>query len=30
VIRFLPSILIDDAQLDEGVEVLADAVRQAG
>ena len=30
VIRFLPSILIDDAQLDEGVEVLADAVRRAG
>jgi [amino-group carrier protein]-gamma-(L-lysyl/L-ornithyl)-L-glutamate aminotransferase len=30
VIRFLPSILIDDAQLDEGVEALADAVRQAG
>jgi acetylornithine/LysW-gamma-L-lysine aminotransferase len=30
VIRFLPSILIDDAQLDEGVEVLAAAVRQAG
>ena len=30
VIRFLPSILIDGAQLDEGVEVLADAVRRAG
>src|SRR5438270_3858068 len=30
VIRFLPSILIDDAQLDQGVEVFADAVRQAG
>jgi LysW-gamma-L-lysine/LysW-L-ornithine aminotransferase len=30
VIRFLPSILMDDAQLDEGVEVLAAAVRQAG
>jgi acetylornithine/LysW-gamma-L-lysine aminotransferase len=30
VIRFLPSILIDDAQLDEGAEVLAAAVRQAG
>jgi LysW-gamma-L-lysine/LysW-L-ornithine aminotransferase len=30
VIRFLPSILVDDAQLDEGVEVLAAAVRQAG
>jgi acetylornithine/LysW-gamma-L-lysine aminotransferase len=30
VIRFLPSILVDDAQLDEGVEGLAAAVRQAG
>jgi [amino-group carrier protein]-gamma-(L-lysyl/L-ornithyl)-L-glutamate aminotransferase len=30
VIRFLPSILIDDAQLDEGIEVLAGALRQAG
>ena len=30
VIRFLPSILIEDAQLDEGVDVLAAAVRQAG
>jgi acetylornithine/LysW-gamma-L-lysine aminotransferase len=30
VIRFLPSILIDDTQLDEGVEVFAAAVRQAG
>jgi acetylornithine/LysW-gamma-L-lysine aminotransferase len=30
VIRFLPSILIDDAQLDEGIDVLAGAVRQAG
>src|SRR6266513_2350563 len=30
VIRFLPSILIDDAQLDEGIEALAAAVRQAG
>jgi acetylornithine/LysW-gamma-L-lysine aminotransferase len=30
VIRLLPSILIDDAQLDEGVEVLSAAVRQAG
>ena len=29
VIRFLPSILIEDAQLDEGIEVLAEAVRQA-
>ena len=30
VIRFLPSILIDDAQLDDGVDALAAAVRQAG
>src|SRR5213082_2424926 len=30
VIRFLPSILIDDAQLDEGVAVFAGAVRQSG
>jgi acetylornithine/LysW-gamma-L-lysine aminotransferase len=30
VIRFLPSILIQDAQLDEGIDVLAEAVRQAG
>ena len=30
VIRFLPSILIDDAQLDEGVEVLGAALRLAG
>jgi LysW-gamma-L-lysine/LysW-L-ornithine aminotransferase len=30
VIRFLPSILIDDAQLDEGIDALAAAVRQAG
>lgn len=30
VIRFLPSILIEDAQLDEGVETLAAAVRQTG
>jgi acetylornithine/LysW-gamma-L-lysine aminotransferase len=29
VIRFLPSILIEDAQLDEGIEVLGAAVRQA-
>ena len=28
VIRFLPSILIEDAQLDEGVDVLAAALRQ--
>src|SRR6202165_4873940 len=30
VIRFLPSILIEDAQLDEGIDVLAEAVRQVG
>ena len=30
VIRFLPSILIEEAQLDEGIEVLAEALRQAG
>jgi acetylornithine/succinyldiaminopimelate/putrescine aminotransferase len=30
VIRFLPSILIEDAQLDEGIEALADAVRRTG
>ena len=30
VIRFLPSILIQDAQLDEGINVLAEALRQAG
>ena len=30
VIRFLPSILIDDAQLDEGVDALAEALRQVG
>ena len=30
VVRFLPSILIEDAQLDEGIEALAAAVRQAG
>ena len=29
VIRFLPSILIADAQLDEGIDVLAEALRQA-
>jgi acetylornithine/LysW-gamma-L-lysine aminotransferase len=29
VIRFLPSILIEDAQLDEGIDALAAAVRQA-
>ncbi len=30
VIRFLPSILIQDAQLVEGIDVLAKALRQAG
>ncbi len=30
VIRFLPSILIDDAQLDQAIEVLAEAVPRAG
>jgi acetylornithine/succinyldiaminopimelate/putrescine aminotransferase len=30
VIRFLPSILIHDDQLDEGIDALAEAVRQAG
>src|ERR1700674_5231732 len=30
VIRFLPSILIQDDQLDQGIDVLAEAVRQAG
>ena len=30
VIRFLPSILIEDAQLDEGIDALAAALRQAG
>src|SRR2546425_3835619 len=30
VIRFLPSILIDDSQLDEGIDALAAAVRQVG
>ena len=30
VIRFLPSILIDDAQLDEGVAAFVSAVRQSG
>jgi 4-aminobutyrate aminotransferase-like enzyme len=30
VIRFLPSILIEDAQLDEGIDVLWEAIRQAG
>src|SRR2546423_2067641 len=29
VIRFLPSILIEDAQLDEGIDVLAEALREA-
>src|ERR1700704_4026518 len=30
VIRFLPSILIEDAQLDEGIDALAEGLRQAG
>jgi LysW-gamma-L-lysine/LysW-L-ornithine aminotransferase len=30
VVRFLPSILIEDAQLDEGIDAFAAAVRQAG
>jgi LysW-gamma-L-lysine/LysW-L-ornithine aminotransferase len=30
VVRFLPSILIEDAQLDEGIDAFATAVRQAG
>jgi acetylornithine/LysW-gamma-L-lysine aminotransferase len=30
VIRFLPSILIEDSQLDEAIEVLAESVRHAG
>ena len=30
VIRFLPSILIEDAQLDEGIDTLAEALRQVG
>jgi acetylornithine/LysW-gamma-L-lysine aminotransferase len=30
VIRFLPSILIDEAQLDQGIEVLAESLRAAG
>jgi acetylornithine/LysW-gamma-L-lysine aminotransferase len=30
VIRFLPSILIADAQLDDGIDVLAEAIRRAG
>lgn len=29
VIRFLPSILIEEAQLDQGIEVLAESIRQA-
>jgi acetylornithine/LysW-gamma-L-lysine aminotransferase len=29
VIRFLPSILIEDAQLDEGIEALTSAIQQA-
>jgi acetylornithine/LysW-gamma-L-lysine aminotransferase len=30
VIRFLPSILIQDDQLDEGIDALAEAIRQTG
>jgi acetylornithine/LysW-gamma-L-lysine aminotransferase len=30
VIRFLPSILVEDAQLDEGIDALAEGLRQAG
>ena len=30
VIRFLPPILIEDAQLDEGIEAMAEALRLAG
>jgi len=30
VIRFLPSILIQDHQLDEGINALAEALRSAG
>jgi len=30
VIRFLPSILIQDTQLDEGIDVLAEALRRTG
>jgi LysW-gamma-L-lysine/LysW-L-ornithine aminotransferase len=30
VIRFLPSILIDEAQLDEGIDALAAAINQVG
>jgi acetylornithine/LysW-gamma-L-lysine aminotransferase len=30
VIRFLPSILIEDAQLDEGIDALAESIRQVG
>ena len=30
IIRFLPSILIQDDQLDEGIDALAEALRQAG
>lgn len=29
VIRFLPSILIEETQLDQGIEVLAESIRQA-
>jgi acetylornithine/succinyldiaminopimelate/putrescine aminotransferase len=30
VVRFLPSILIEDAELDEGIDALAQALRQVG
>ena len=30
VIRFLPSILVEDARLDEGIDALAEALRQIG
>jgi len=30
VIRFLPSILIQDDQLDEGIDALAQALRRTG
>jgi acetylornithine/LysW-gamma-L-lysine aminotransferase len=29
VIRFLPSVLVEDAQLDEGIDALAEGLRQA-
>jgi acetylornithine/succinyldiaminopimelate/putrescine aminotransferase len=30
VIRFLPSLLVEDAQLEQGIEVLEQAIRRAG